>query len=160
AIKVLLEGAFAGERSRWRFEREVRLLASLDHPNIVTIHDSGVALGRYYLAMALIDGVPLDVHVKSKLVGAMGIIRLVRAVCGAVAQAHQKGIIHRDLKPSNILVAQDGTPYVLDFGLAKLIGEEQPEAYAHLASMTGRLLGTLAYMSPEQLRGKSSDIDV
>lgn len=159
AIKILLHGAFAGQRDRWRFEREARLIANLEHPGIVAIYDSGVALGRYYLAMALIDGIPLDEFVEANRLNMRPCVSLFSRVCDAVAHAHVRGIVHRDLKPSNILVSADGTPHVLDFGLAKLIKEDSPAPDPSVSS-TGAVVGTLAYMSPEQTRGQSQFLDV
>ncbi len=159
AVKVLLEGPFAGERSRWRFEREVRLIARLKHPNIVAIHDSGLAQGRYYFAMDYVRGQPLDTHARLAGLALRDIVRLFVTVCNAVAYAHQRGIIHRDLKPSNILVGEDGDPQVLDFGLAKITVDEAAESQRGLATAAGNILGTVRYMSPEQTRGDLDAID-
>ncbi len=165
AVKVLLDGPFAGQRSRWRFEREVRLVAALKHPNIVTLHDSGIAQGKYYFVMDLIQGLTLDAYVRSGNLGVRDIVRLFTQVCDAVSCAHRHGVMHRDIKPSNILVSGDGTPYVLDFGLAKIIGDtvdgnERRASQPDLVSIAGHLMGTLAYMSPEQTAGNPEAIDV
>ncbi|MBU0637763.1 MAG: protein kinase [Planctomycetes bacterium] len=160
ALKVLLEGPFAGETARRRFEREVELAASLRHPSIVAILDSGISLGRYYFAMEYIEGLRLDrylAQVRPPLRETMG---LLARVCAAVNFAHQRGVIHRDLKPSNILVDAEGEPHVLDFGLAKQARRvEGDETTVAMLSVTGQVLGTLAYMSPEQAAG-SQDVDV
>ncbi|MDM8005422.1 MAG: serine/threonine-protein kinase [Phycisphaerae bacterium] len=159
AVKVLLEGALASEQSHWRFEREVKLIAALRHPNIVVIHDSGIAQGRYYFAMEYVPGPPFDTHVRLAKLSVREIVELFCQVCDAVSYAHRHGVIHRDLKPSNILVGEDGKPQVLDFGLAKATDDEVTMAERSLTTMPGQLLGTLRYMSPEQAKGVSEAID-
>lgn len=160
ALKVLLEGEYASETARQRFEREVELAASLHHPNIVTILDSGVSRGRCYFAMEYIDGPRLQDYFRKRRPDLKETIELVERVANAVNFAHQRGVIHRDLKPSNILVDSDDQPRVLDFGLAKSRREHDPRGTTVEAlSMPGQVLGTLAYMSPEQAAG-SADVDV
>lgn len=158
ALKVLLDGPLASESARRRFEREIELAASLSHPNIVPIHDSGLSRGRYYFAMDYIDGQRLDHYVKSRDLPDDLRLRLMQKICLAVHYAHQRGVIHRDLKPSNILVDADGEPHILDFGLAKTT-EASPQAESLLISMSGEVLGTLPYMAPEQALGIHNDID-
>lgn len=104
-----------------RFEREVELAASLRHPNIAQIHDSGIHQGLYFYSMDLIEGLHLDEYVKHCKLSYPQILELMRTICQAVQHAHQHGVIHRDLKPSNILVNKDGQPQIVDFGLAKSI---------------------------------------
>ena len=159
AVKIMLEGPFASERSRWRFDREVKLIAALRHPNIVVIHDSGVAQGKYYFAMEYVRGQPLDTHVRLAGLAVRDMVRLFKQVCDAVAHAHRRGVIHRDLKPSNVLVSEEGTPRILDFGLAKMVGAVIEESQGGLASITGNLMGTVPYMSPEQTTGDPEAID-
>jgi tetratricopeptide (TPR) repeat protein/predicted Ser/Thr protein kinase len=160
ALKVLLEGPFAGENARRRFEREVELAASLRHPNIVTILDSGLSRGRYYFAMEYIDGLRLDRYVAQKRPSIAEALLLCEKVCDAVNFAHQRGVIHRDLKPPNILVDADGEPHILDFGLAKPVHRlAATESTVQDLSTSGQLVGTVAYMSPEQAAG-SQDVDV
>ena len=156
AIKVLLEGAYASKSSRRRFEREIELVAQLKHPNIISIFHSGQTTdGHPYCVMDYVRGVSLDRHVREKKLTLEEALKLFAKVCDAVNYAHQKGVIHRDIKPSNILVDVDGTPKVLDFGLAKqTIAPEQS-----LVSVTGQVVGTLPYMSPEQARGNPDEID-
>jgi len=160
ALKILLEGQYASQNARQRFEREVELAASLTHANIVTILDSGISHGRCYYAMDYIDGWRLNEYFKEKAPTITESLDLIETICGAVNFAHQRGVIHRDLKPSNILVDAEGRPHVLDFGLAKARGESDPRASTLPAlSMTGQILGTLAYMSPEQASG-TNEVDV
>ena len=161
ALKVMLEGPFAGSESKKRFEREIALVGSLRHPNIVPIFDSGVAQGRFFYAMEYIRGEPLSRYVQSRKLSVDDTLKLFKKVCDAVDYAHQKGVIHRDLKPSNILVDNRGDPYVLDFGLAKVGGAEvEGDAASMLVSVTGQVMGTLAYMSPEQASGRPDEVDM
>jgi hypothetical protein len=157
---VLLEGPFAGPTTRRRFEREIELAASLRHPNIVTILDSGLSQGRYFFAMEYIDGLRLDRHLAQHRPPLNEALRLFEKVCDAINFAHQRGVIHRDLKPPNILVDAGGEPHILDFGLAKPVhGLAGSESTVQVLSTSGQLLGTVAYMSPEQASG-SQDVDV
>ncbi len=157
AVKVLLEGPYASAPARERFEREVELVASLKHPNIIAIFDSGATPeGHHYYVMDYIRGEPLHRFVANAKPGLRGMLELFCKVCDAVTYAHQRGIIHRDLKPSNILVDATAAPKVLDFGLAKMVGG--PEAT--MISMTGQVVGTLPYVSPEQARGNPEEVDV
>ena len=158
ALKVMLEGPFAGPESKRRFEREIALVGSLRHPHIVPIFDSGVAQGRFFYAMEYIRGEPLSRYVQSRKLSVDDTLGLFKKVCDAVDYAHQKGVIHRDLKPSNILVDNRGDPYVLDFGLAKIGGAEAEGDT--LVSVTGQVMGTLAYMSPEQASGRPDEVDM
>lgn len=159
AIKVLLAGELAGEQSRLRFEREVRVLAGLRHSNIVVIHDSGIARGCRFLVMDLVVGEHLDVYCHSRSLTPAQIVRLLRPVVDAIGFAHERGIVHRDLKPANIIVAKDGTPYVLDFGLAKGTDHVDGVSLTRSLSEIGDLVGTLRYMSPEQVAGDSGSVD-
>lgn len=154
ALKVLLEGPFASETARRRFEREVELAASLRHPCIVTILDSGISRGRTYFAMEYIEGQRLDQYLKSRQPSLRETLQVFEKICDAVNFAHLRGVIHRDLKPSNILIDAEGLPHVLDFGLAKLERTSDPhETTVAVLSTTGQVVGTLAYMSPEQAAG-------
>ncbi len=166
ALKVLLRGAFASERQRIRFEREVEMVASLNHPGIVTVYDSGVADdGRAWLAMEFVKGQTLDVWLASQELDSASDRRrcaatLVSLVCDAVVAAHQRGIIHRDLKPDNILVDSDGHPHVLDFGLAKPVDAGEWDSSKVEVTTAGEFMGTFAYASPEQVSGDPDLIDV
>ncbi|MHC4674928.1 MAG: serine/threonine-protein kinase [Planctomycetota bacterium] len=161
AVKVLLQELHASERAQFRFEREVDLAASLRHPNIVTIYDSGIAHGQYYYAMEYIEGKSLDDFVKVRKLSTRPIMELFNKICQAVAYAHQRGVMHRDLKPSNILVDDDGAPHILDFGLAKLDDtSEKVSAEAVMTSIPGKIIGTLAFMSPEQASAQPDAVDM
>jgi tRNA A-37 threonylcarbamoyl transferase component Bud32/tetratricopeptide (TPR) repeat protein len=160
ALKVMLEGPFASESTRRRFEREVELAASLRHPNVVTILDSGASDGRFYFAMEFIDGLRLDRYLAKHRPSFEATLVLFEKICEAVNFAHQRGVIHRDLKPPNILVDANGEPHILDFGLAKPAQPANSEGSTlQVLSTAGQLLGTVAYMSPEQSIG-SQDVDV
>ena len=157
AIKVLLEGADASDIAKKRFEREIELVASLKHPNIVSIFDSGVAPdGRQYYIMDFVRGLSLHHHVRDKKLSLNQTLLLFIDVCNAVNHAHQHGIIHRDLKPSNVMVTGEGSPRVLDFGLAKWLAAP----VSTLVSQAGQVLGTIPYMSPEQIKGDPDDVDI
>lgn len=156
AIKFL-RGGFTSEQTRFRFEREVKLMARLKHPNIVCIYDSGIHQGNYYYVMELVSGLHLDEYVQQNHYSASQKVALMEKVCRAVQFAHQHGIIHRDLKPSNILVKEDGEPCILDFGLAKSNLEEDNDLNK---TIEGEIVGTPAYMSPEQAKGDFIHVDM
>ncbi len=165
AIKVLPE-AFADDPERLsRFQREAKMLASLNHPNIATIHGLEQSGGTSYLVMELVPGETLQERVKRE--GAIPIeeaLTIAKQIAEALEAAHEKGIIHRDLKPANIKVTPEGKVKVLDFGLAKAF-EGDPSSVdignsptlSQAATMQGVILGTAAYMSPEQARGRAVD---
>ena len=160
AIKVLLDGPLASDRQRHRFEREVNLVSRLQHPNIVTLYESGLVRGRQYFAMEYVEGHPISDHVLFHRPPVEDVVRLFVKVCRAISSAHQHGIIHRDLKPGNILVDLDGEPHVLDFGLAKCLDDVEGAGEGPSISLTGQVAGTLAYLSPEQADGSGGDVDV
>jgi serine/threonine protein kinase len=162
ALKVL-PAAFAADRERLRrFEQEARAAAALNHPNIVTIYSVEEANGLPFLTMELVEGQPLSDLIQP---GGLPLDRLLGVaipLADALAAAHGKGITHRDLKPANLMVGADRRVKILDFGLAKL-HEPSPAAATVTAVSTGgltgegRILGTVAYMSPEQAEGKPID---
>ena len=166
AIKVLPE-ALAGDPERAaRLEREAHLLASLNHPNIASIHGLEVSEGMQCLILELIEGDTLAERLERGAVPIEEVVRVGVQIASALEAAHERGIIHRDLKPANIKVTPDGTVKVLDFGLAKVFETEGGEQSAELslsptmtaaATRVGVILGTAAYMSPEQSRGRTVD---
>jgi len=160
AIKVLPE-EFAKDADRIaRFQREAKLLASLNHPNIASIHGLEESDGTNLLVMELVEGDTLADRIKTGPIPVKEALKLAIQIADALEAAHDKGVIHRDLKPGNIKVQHDGKIKVLDFGLAKHISLDQPDSEADtLTSLTreGMILGTLPYMSPEQIRGKPVD---
>ncbi|MCH8146416.1 MAG: protein kinase [Planctomycetes bacterium] len=156
AVKVLLEGAYASETARKRFQREIELAAQLQHPNIITIFDSGVTDdGLQYCVMDYVHGLPLHRFVRAKELVLDETLRLFSIVCDAIEYAHGRGIIHRDLKPSNILVNADGQPKILDFGLARTLAGPA----GTVVSSSRDVMGTLPYMSPEQAQGRRDEVD-
>jgi serine/threonine-protein kinase len=166
ALKTLLQGKFATSRQRARFDREVEVVASLRHPHIVTLYESGrTADGLAFFAMELVDGRPLSDILKlpddSREKPAVDrLLQTYLQIVKAIAYAHQRGVIHRDLKPANILIDGELEPHVLDFGLARSArGEEQDQDMIE-ATAAGEFLGTFAYAAPEQLRGNPDLIDV
>lgn len=178
ALKMLRPGALSTDKQRRRFEREIELVAAMRHPHIVTLYESGdTADGRRYFAMELIRGRPLNEawHDRPPVTpadrgtavdsrgrpGDAAAVRRVLAlfiqICDAVQYAHQRGVIHRDLKPANILVDETGAPHILDFGVAKALGEELCEGFQ--ATRAGEFMGTFAYAAPEQVEGRINVID-
>ena len=159
ALKVLSAGIGDGDDRRKRFEREARAIAALSHPNIVAVHSVEHEDGNAFLVMELIDGETVADAIPK---GGMELQRLLDVavpLAGAVAAAHEHGIVHRDLKPQNVMITSEGDIKVLDFGLAKLAEVPLGDGTPHAATMTldGRILGTPAYMSPEQAEGKVVD---
>ncbi len=156
ALKLLSTSIFSSDRARARFDREVELTASLEHPHIARLYDSGTHRGVFFYAMELLEGgQPLDEYVRRNGLPRRRIIELCRTISQAVQFAHQRMVIHRDLKPGNILIDASGEPRVLDFGLAKSL-LERPDSTAAI-TIDGELAGTPAYMSPEQAACKPLD---
>ena len=161
ALKVL-PAELAGSQERLeRFQREAQTLATLDHPNIVTIYSVEQAEGVHFLTMQLVEGKPLSELIPEHGLPIERILEITEPLTEALAAAHAKGVIHRDLKPGNIMVTDDGRVKVLDFGLAKTGQVAGQDVHTQMATAPltgeGRILGTLAYMSPEQLAGKDLD---
>ncbi len=164
AIKILPE-EFARDADRVaRFQREAKLLASLNHPNIAAIYGLEESDGTNFLVMELIDGDTLADRIKTGPIPVEETLQLALQIAEALEAAHEKGVVHRDLKPSNIKITPDGKVKVLDFGLAKAFaedeGEDKPQDSPTLsaaATRQGIILGTAAYMSPEQAKGKTVD---
>ncbi|MDZ4753010.1 MAG: serine/threonine-protein kinase [Phycisphaerae bacterium] len=166
ALKVMRSDLVSSELVR-RFRREVDTLGRLQHPGIAQIHEAGsivdIARGGDpvpYISMELVRGPTLDEHVRRNRLEPRAIADLIAAACDAAHHAHQRGVVHRDLKPANVLVVEDGptpTPKILDFGIARIAARDGQAST--LATSAGQILGTLAYMSPEQLAGDPSLID-
>ena len=167
AIKVLPE-AFAADKDRVaRFEREARLLASLNHPNIATIHGIESADGVMALVLELVEGPTLAERIAEGPIPLHEAMAIARQIADALDAAHEAGVIHRDLKPANVKIKEDGTVKVLDFGLAKAIDSDeaaiddsamsQSPTLTRQGTAVGVILGTAAYMSPEQAKGKHVD---
>jgi len=154
AIKVLRAGRLASPEDLDRFVREARSAAQLKHPGIVTLYETGQAEGTCYLVEEFVPGETLAARLAAGRFTFRQAADLVAAVADALDYAHQNGVIHRDVKPSNILVDQDGRPHLMDFGLAKREADDSP------MTLDGQVLGTPAYMSPEQARGEAHDVDV
>ncbi len=159
AVKMLAGGRFSSSESMQRFRLEAEAAANLHHPNIVAIHEIGEHDGQPYFSMDYVAGGDLATLAASGPLAPRRAAELLRAVAEAVYHAHERGLLHRDLKPSNILIDGNGHPHVTDFGLAKRLIDSQPSNQDSLntLTLTGQILGTPAYMSPEQARG-SRDI--
>jgi eukaryotic-like serine/threonine-protein kinase len=164
AIKLLPE-EFAKDADRVaRFQREAKLLASLNHPNIAAIHGLEESGGTDFLVLELVDGETLADRIKAGPIPVEESLKLALQIAEALEAAHEKGVIHRDLKPANIKVTPDGKVKVLDFGLAKAFAGDREEVnlsnsptLSNAATQQGVILGTAAYMSPEQAKGKNVD---
>lgn len=157
AVKIVdLRGLGQGGVDRVR--REWRILSSIVHPALVRLRSAGTLEDRYaYLAMEFIDGLDVRSHVEVSLLDARSIVELMIPVAGALALAHERGVIHRDLKPSNILIGADGRARLLDFGAARISFGGAVSIHHH--TLTGEMVGTLTYMSPEQAAGRPSEVD-
>jgi eukaryotic-like serine/threonine-protein kinase len=168
ALKVLPD-SFADDPDRLaRFTREARTLASLNHPNIAHIHGLEESGGVRALVMELVEGEDLSAHIARGPIALPDALPIAKQIADALEAAHEQGIIHRDLKPANVKVRADGTVKVLDFGLAKAMdpagslsgsasGLANSPTMTARATQMGMIIGTAAYMSPEQARGKAVD---
>jgi tRNA A-37 threonylcarbamoyl transferase component Bud32 len=155
ALKLLPDKLAKDAQFAERFNREGRVLAKLNHPNIVSIFDFGQTGGFYYLLMEYVDGVNLRQAMRAGRFSPGEALSIVPKICEALQYAHEQGILHRDIKPENILLDAKGRVKIADFGIAKLVGEDQPSV---TLTNTGAALGTLHYMAPEQLE-KPSTVD-
>jgi len=168
ALKVLPEEFFEDSERRTRFEREAKLLASLNHPGIAVLYSFEEISGRHILSMELIEGEDLAQRIASGPLPLEETLSYARQIAEALEAAHEKGIVHRDLKPANVKVTLDGRVKLLDFGLAKIFegdpgkpgsgpGVTASPTLTARGTAAGMILGTAAYMSPEQARGKPVD---
>ncbi|NUN50383.1 MAG: protein kinase, partial [Candidatus Brocadiae bacterium] len=151
AVKVLLTAD--DEKLKARFLREARVVSRLRHPNIVAVHELGEADGRAYFTMDFIEGGPLNAQFAPERLPVRELVETIGKMARALDYAHRQGLVHRDVKPQNILVSTEGTPYLSDFGLAREV-----ESATRL-TMSGAIMGTPSYMSPEQARGAGGEVD-
>ena len=172
ALKLLPE-VFAADPARVaRFNQEAKFLASLSHPNVVCIYDVGDHDGSPYVVSELLDGEDLRHRLNSGRLPQSGACEIAACLAGGLAAAHERGIVHRDVKPENVFLTSDGQVKILDFGLAKLAPDKRSEFEAvrnaarrstsstsvtRLSTAAGAVVGTVAYMSPEQVRGRRVD---
>ena len=164
AMKVLPD-VFAGDPERLaRFEREARLLASLNHPNIAAIHGLEERQGKRFLVLELVEGQTLEERLNNGRIPLEETLEICRQIAEGLEAAHEKAVIHRDLKPANVKVTPEGKVKILDFGLAKAFQEEpsaidvsKPWTLTSQMTPAGVIMGTAAYMSPEQTKGKTVD---
>ncbi len=164
AIKTLPEEFAQDEERLARFEREAKLLASLNHANIATIHGLEEDNGTRFLVLELVEGDTLADRLKHGAIPVEESLKLALQIAEALEAAHEKGVIHRDLKPANIKVTPEGKAKVLDFGLAKAFTEDGSDlnlsnspTLSMAGTQQGVILGTAAYMSPEQAKGRTVD---
>ena len=160
AVKVLANLSSDLDRLR-RFEQEARAAAALNHPNILAVYQLGTHDGAPYLISELLEGETLRGQVSRSRLSMRKAVDYAVQIARGLAAAHEKGIVHRDLKPENVFVTRDGRVKILDFGLAKLFQPQEPSA-SGVSTLTegtdpGVVLGTIGYMSPEQVRGERSD---
>ena len=151
ALKMVLAGAHAGPNALARFHKEAQAVASLQHPNIVQIHDVGQAGGLPYFSLEFVDGGSLAQQIDGRPQDITQAAWTIRTLARAIHAAHLQGIVHRDLKPANILLTADGRLKITDFGLARRLGDDSDQ------TRTGTIVGTPDYMAPEQARGQAHD---
>src|SRR5262245_24198286 len=159
AIKVLPRDLAGNHAALGRFEREARAVAALSHPNILSIYDFGTSDGVTYAVTELLAGETLRQRLARDPFPQKRSVELARGVALGLAAAHERGIVHRDLKPDDLFLTKDGGVKILDFGLAKLVGAPGVKPAETLTDHTeaGAVLGTVGYMSPEQVRGENAD---
>src|ERR1700730_8272096 len=167
AIKVLPRALSLDADRMRRFEQEALSTAALNHPNILAVFDIGTSEGSPYVVSELLEGETLRERLRSGAIAVRKTLDYARQIAHGLAAAHEKGIVHRDLKPDNLFVTKDGRVKILDFGLAKLAqpkdasGAEATiagvEATMPYGTEPGMVMGTVGYMSPEQVRGKTAD---
>ena len=151
ALKMILAGSHAGEADLARFQTEAEAIARLQHPNIVQVHEVGEHEGKPFFSLEFCGGGSLEKKLNGTPLPPKEAAALVETLAGAMQAAHEQHVIHRDLKPANVLLGEDGTPKITDFGLAKKLDEAGQ-------TQSGAIMGTPSYMAPEQAGGKSADI--
>jgi ATP-dependent DNA helicase UvrD/PcrA len=164
ALKLLAAEALPSEDRRRRFLQEARAASALNHPNILTIYDIGEADGKPFIAMEFIQGETLRSRISKKSLSFHNALDIATQVAEGLSKAHEHGIVHRDLKPENLMISRDGFAKILDFGLAKLVGRERSahvdsteKTVMHVNTQAGTIMGTIHYMSPEQILGRKVD---
>jgi serine/threonine protein kinase len=161
AIKILPPSVSDDPDRLRRFEQEARAAGSLNHPNILVVHDVGDHDRVPYVVCELLEGTTLREQLTGAPLPARRAIDYAIQIARGLAAAHERGIVHRDLKPENLFVTRDGRVKILDFGIAKLVEGDQAESAdtptEHAATDPGLVLGTVGYMSPEQVRGQRVD---
>ncbi|HYY97973.1 MAG TPA: serine/threonine-protein kinase, partial [Pyrinomonadaceae bacterium] len=166
ALKLLPPEYTSNEERRRRFLQEARAASVLSHPHILTVYEFGEDGGRPYMAMEYVEGATLREKIKSRALPVGEALGLATQIAEGLAKAHEAGVIHRDLKPENLMVSLDGYVKILDFGIAKMMPRRGRAAAADSAqktlvrvqTQTGAILGTVNYMSPEQLLGQRVDL--
>ena len=161
AIKILTDGLEGTPEVRQRFDREARAVSSLNHPHICALYDVGHQNGIDYLVMEYLEGQTLAARIEKGPLPTSELLRTASQVADALDKAHRRGIVHRDLKPGNVMLTKSGAK-LLDFGLAKggevLQGDiDSSPTMSHPLTVKGTIVGTMQYMSPEQLEGKEAD---
>src|SRR5450631_3196646 len=162
AVKVLPQSVAADPDTLARFEREAKAVAALSHPNILAIHDFGTHEGTAYAVMELLEGETLRGKLDAGPIPQKQAVDYALQVAKGLSAAHERGVLHRDLKPENLFVSKDGHVKILDFGLAKKVEAVTPEEQTSAPSGSGHteagtVMGTIGYMSPEQVRGLPVD---
>ena len=160
ALKIVSARLAQNEDWLRRFQWEARSVSALNHPNVITIYDIGEADGRHFIATEFIDGETLRARISAGPLRPALAVELVGQAARGLEAAHALGIVHRDIKPENVMIRRDGLVKVLDFGLAKLVADDSPasaDVTGAFETMKGEILGTVAYMSPEQARGQLVD---
>ena len=163
ALKILPQEFVADKDRMRRFVSEARSVSALNHPNIITIYEIGETKGTHYIATEYIEGETLQTRLKRESLSLKSALEIALQVASALEAAHRAGVVHRDIKPDNVMVRQDGIVKVLDFGIAKLTATESSDVdteavtRVQMKTRVGMILGTAAYMSPEQARGLETD---
>lgn len=167
ALKLLPPEAVLHEDRKRRFLQEARAASALNHPHILTVYEVGECSGQPYIVMEYVEGETLRQKLKTNALEISEFLRIALQIAGGLAKAHDQGVVHRDLKPENLMISRDGYAKILDFGLAKLMGRRSPaplssinsaqKTLIHVKTEPGTIMGTINYMSPEQLLGARVD---